>query len=260
MKRIEFPNCKNKRYYKAKYQIPEPQVGDVFTRKDPKPGCYNQLKVIGIDGESASVAWYSDHIVVSSPFAVELEWVKSCMDETKRKRWESDEKIRRIAYDIGRRIGVQHLASCNLKGNLKYKRVADEMIFALRTLQEECRQYEVPASYVPAGGFSGANSTTMRSVVSGVSVNLSFNDYHRVGYYGVGFPYLVQVRVGGGIDSNVHNAILMVAREILSSYNFTSELGSSCITDTDGTSWSSVAMTAPSRNNMYTKLDFEIVE
>lgn len=260
MKRIEFPNCKNKRYTKAKYQRPEPQVGDVFMRKDPKPGCYNQLKVIGIDGDSASVAWYSSPNTVGAPFSVGLNWVRSCMDETKRKQWESDERTRRIAYDLGRLVGVHHLASSKCKGNIKYKSVADEMIFALRTLKEECERYDVPTSHVPAGGFSGANSMTMRSVISGFSVRLSFNDYHHAGYYGFGFPYLVQVQVGSGIDRNVHDAILMVAREILSTYKFESDLGKSYVTETDGTSWSSVAMVAPNRNGMRTSLNFELAQ
>ena len=139
-------------------------------------------------------------------------------------------------------------------GDLKDYATRQELRAALEALKVLSTQYNAPDSSVPAGGFSGANSLTMRSSRSGCAMQVDYNNVHRGGQYGFNVMYNIQVQIGGGIAYLAHNALLQVCMELLSLYTHTSSLGKSRVQETDGTNWSSIMLVAPAANNQYTPL------
>lgn len=81
----------------------------------------------------------------------------------------------------------------------------------------------------------------MRSSRSGQPVLWEFNGSHGNGTDSI--PFLVQIRIGGGLDYKINTALVEVA--------FKSDLGTSYVTTTDGTNWSSAILTAPTNRKQY---------
>ena len=144
-------------------------------------------------------------------------------------------------------------------GSLNNKRVLSELKSYLKKLKVACEKYKTDTKTIKAGGFSGANSGSMSTIQSGIPIKIVFNDIHRGGYYQGSFPFLVQIQVGGNIDVNIKMAILDIAEELLSCYEYTGtidgkEITSNKVSVDSGTAWSGVALLAPQRGDKYSVL------
>ena len=82
-------------------------------------------------------------------------------------------------------------------GNLSELKVQKELKDNIKLLKDIAEKYREQDSSVPAGGFSGANSSTMSSSRSGQPVLWEFNGSHGNGTDSI--PFLVQIKIGGGL-------------------------------------------------------------
>ena len=137
-------------------------------------------------------------------------------------------------------------------GNLSELKVQKELKDNIKLLKDIAEKYREQDSSVPAGGFSGANSSTMSSSRSGQPVLWEFNGSHGNGTDSI--PFLVQIRIGGGLDYKINTALVEVASQFLKKYIFKSDLGTSYVTTTSGTNWSSAILTAPTDRKQYTTI------
>lgn len=122
--------------------------------------------------------------------------------------------------------------------------VINELSKALETLTEIGEQYDTEDAKMPAG----AHSFSSRS---GKAISIHFNDVHRGDYYAGSTSFIIQIQVGGNLPYEKRRALLEVSKQLLSKYSFSSNLGNSRISDTDGTNWSSIMLTAPSKDSSY---------
>lgn len=137
-------------------------------------------------------------------------------------------------------------------GNLSELKVQKELKDNIKLLKDIAEKYREQDSSVPAGGFSGANSSTMSSSRSGQPVLWEFNGSHGNGTDSI--PFLVQIKIGGGLDYKINTALVEVASQFLKKYTFKSDLGTSYVTTTSGTNWSSAILTAPTDRKQYTTI------
>lgn len=221
--------------------------GQFFLRKDFKPGYYNYLKIKKIIGKDAIVQFCDyDGRIVGGETLMRLSDIQNRVDELGKEKHEKEQISKELIYNIKKELG-------NIKGgDLNSLKVINELKKVLTKLKEIGNEFSTKDSSVPAGGFSGANSFTMRSSQSGKAINLSFNSVHRGGYYSFDKPYLVQIQIGGALDLDKKRALIEVSKELLSKFNFESDLGKSHVQETDGTNWLSVMLTAPSKGGQYT--------
>lgn len=157
--------------------------------------------------------------------------------------------------DIKNEIYEEMNMEMNFGGDLNHIHKQLELKKQLEKFKKATEKYKVEDSSIPAAGFSGANSATMRSHQSGSPVSYSYNDIHRGGYWGGSTPYVLQIQVGGGLNYETQKAILEISKELIENYTFNTNLGNSFIFDTDGTNWSSVAIGAPRKDNQYSILN-----
>jgi hypothetical protein len=137
-------------------------------------------------------------------------------------------------------------------GNLSYLNNVNILVDMLYKFKTFANNHSVKDSSIPAGGFSGANSMTMRSSQSGTAVSYIFNNVHREGYYGFDRCFILQIQVGGALDYESKKILLDIAKTIIERFNYESDLGESYICDSSGTNWSSMMLVAPTRGNSYT--------
>ena len=256
MKHIKlFEELNEAKYKRAKFVSEPVKVDDVyFDHKNAKAGYYNYRQVKSIDGNMAEVAvvdTFNGQVrQKGSPYKVPLKDVQENMDKTAKERLEKAESENELVHNFLQDINFKKIKG----GNLADKKVQEELKNNLKLLRDVAEKYREQDSSVPAGGFSGANSSTMRSSRSGTPISWEFNGTHRGGYYSGSTPFLVQIKVGGGLDYKVNSALVKVASNLLSKFNFESDLGSSRVTTTSGTNWSSAMLTAPSNGSHYTPI------
>lgn len=111
----------------------------------------------------------------------------------------------------------------------------------LRLLETLGKQYNTTNDSILVGGSFYASQ-------SGLAISTRFNGVHRGGSYEGSMYYLVQIAVGGGIDMAAHNALLEVAKRLLSKYSYQSHMGEAKVLETSGANWSSVLLTAPNNS------------
>ena len=228
-----------------------PKVGDVYLVEDPKPGYYNYRKVMSIDGDTARVVITdSDGRKVGGEYHVDLKAVQSAMDKRDAERHGKDEDARLIYAKLEKAVRSKSLKG----GDMDQDNVLAELESALVRCKRAMEEYQKESDSIPAGGFSGANSSTMSSTRSGFSMNISTNDVHRGGYWGSNTPYLIQIQVGGGQSHEFQRAALKVFNNILNKYFHITDIGKSGMSKSEGTNWSSVMITAPQKDNSYRSL------
>lgn len=238
------------KYKRNKFEAKPVGVGDVYFDSDnAKPGYYNYRKVTDIKGDVATVIIWDPHPGSSRghQHTVKLSDIQRMMDKSAVEIHDKKESVNELAHGIGVDIGINKVKG----GDLKLPKVQAELTSSIGKLKATADRFKVESDTVPAGGFSGANSGTMRSHRSGNPITVSFNNVHRGGYYSMSTPYIVQIQVGGALPSQYQNALLIVAKDLLSKYSYTTELGTSRVTTTDGTNWSSAMLTAPSKGDTY---------
>lgn len=160
--------------------------------------------------------------------------------------------------DFMKEAALEKLLGVNkIKGGdlMKYS-VVSELIQFLKKFKSVAEKFQQDDSWVA----SAPNSSTFRASRSGVPVSFSFNDVHHGGYYAGSTPFLIQVRIGGGIDYDIRQALLDVAQSILSKFTYESEYGKSRLTDTSGTNWSSWMITAPRKGDSYNIIPKNYIE
>jgi hypothetical protein len=172
-----------------------------------------------------------------------LSVVQAKADEEAKARLNRENRINRDAFPLGQELGLKNIKG----GNLNDSKAINELKTALQKLKGIGEKFKTQSREFPAGGFSGANSATMTSSRSGQPISLSFNNVHHGGYYAGSTPYLVQVQVGGALDSDKQNALLRVAKQLLEKFSWETDYGKASIRETEGTAWSSVMLTAPEK-------------
>lgn len=244
------------KYKKDKFISTPVEVGKIFLRSNPMSGYYNHLIVQKIEGNDVTVSycdteWGGDRLrsrrTVGNPFIMKLKDVQKRIDELDKEKHEKNQGFKEEVYNLSKEIGIDKVKG----GDLNSIKVINELKESLMKLKEIGNNFSVKDSSVPAGGFSGANSFSMRSSQSGTAINILYNDVHRGGYYEGSIAFLVQIQVGGAIPIETRKVLLEVSKQLLSKFNYETPLGKSRITQTDGTNWSSVMLTAPSSNNSY---------
>ena len=256
MKHIKlFEELNEAKYKKSKFLSTPAKEGDVYyDHKNSKPGYYNYRQVKSIDGDTAEVVicdtFNGKTEAKSSPFKVPLKDVQENMDKTAMQRHDDSESKNELIHNFEEEMKLKKVKG----GDLSQKKVQDELKNYLKLLRDIAEKYRQQDSSVPAGGFAGANSSTMRSSQSGTPISWAFNGIHRAGHYGFDRAFLVQIKVGGALDYKTNSALVEVAKRFLSKYQFTSDLGTSGVSTTSGTNWSSAMLTAPSKGDSYTPL------
>jgi hypothetical protein len=237
---------KSDKYKREEFKSVKIAEGDVMLRPDYKPGNYNQIKITEIkngfakfdivdtfNGRTDTVRKDAGHFTVSQ--------LQNFKDERDKKAHEEKEDINEKIHDISKEVGVD-----KLKGGEPAMRVV-ELTDALSKLADSFSNVK-DSSTGAAAGWSG----TMRSSVSGQAVSIETNDVHRGGYYEGSTPFLIQVKIGGGLNSKDTKVAKEVAKKILSKYSLKVEGSSETkVRETDGTNWSSVMLTAPSKGDSY---------
>lgn len=230
------------------------KINDIIWNPETKPGYYGTLKIYNISGGIkgyATVAYVSsingNYSSVGSKFPIGIETIQKMKDIGDRKKHEQEEDIKEIEFDILKDINFDKIQG----GNLNSSPTISELRESLNKLIENTKKYSKKDESVPAGGFHGANSMTMRSSQSGTPIKILYNDIHRGGYYEGSTPFLIQIQVGGALDWNIKEGLLRGAKQLLSKFNYETSLGKSYIRETHGTNWSAIMLTAPNNNKEY---------
>ena len=243
---------KNESFKKKRFKQIPVSVGTIYYDYiNAKPGYYNSRKVTFIAFDTVKIVNVNfQNDPVSSEYEESLKNAQACKNKADRLQHIKNETIREIEHNLLCKLSFEKY----IGGAIVFPHIFTELKDILDKFKKETLDLKVPDSSVPAGGFSGANSSTMRSSRAGTPINISTNGVHRGGYWGFNTNYLIQIQVGGGIQYEIHKALLNVARRILSKCEFSSNLGHAGIKNTDGTNWSSVMLTAPTANNQYTTM------
>lgn len=183
----------------------------------------------------------------------DVKTLQNWKDEIDRVHHEKEEDIKELTFNLVRDSGINITPGGDLLDRKNIKQLYDD----LESLKKAAERYTTNDSSVGAGGFSGANSSTMNSMKSGNALSYDFNGTHSGSYYEGNTPYLVQVRSGGALDLKVSTSILNAARKILEKYSYKTELGEAKIYKTNGTNWSSVMLMAPQDNNLRGIIDID---
>ena len=234
------------------------EVGDTFYIENPKPGYYNERKIIKIEGGIAHLS-----IVDSSLYGrvevkrtdggtMSVTEIQRVVDKKAKLAFDKIQKHNKDLQNLKKKLGFNKIKG----GSLSNRSVANELLASLENLKKHSIEFKVASKSVGAGGFSGANSFTMRSSMSGEPITLSFNSVHRAGYYDFDKYYIVQVQVGGALDYELKKILIDYSKELLSKFTLESDLGKSYTTTTSGTNWSSAMLVAPNNGKSYTTLQF----
>lgn len=220
--------------------------GDIMLRPDFKAGNYNDIKITSIKDGYANfdiVDQFNGSVRTMRTDAgrFRVSELQNFKDERDKKVHEDKEDVNEKVHDISEKIGIDKLRGGNPGVNIY------ELDKALKGLASEFSN-KADSSTGAAAGWSG----TMRSSVSGQAISVDTNDVHRGGYYEGSTPYLIQVKIGGGLDSKDYKVAKEVATRILSKYSLKAdEHSDSYVTTTSGTNWSSVMLTAPRKSDSY---------
>ena len=237
------------RFQKQKFASAPVKEGDVYYDCiNAKPGYYNYRVIKKIEGNYATVEIWDTGVQgkghsLGRPHTVSLESIQKCVDKAAKEKLEKEEGIRKIVHQISQKVGIDKISG----GSLSNPSTVKELKRALLKLRDAAEKFRTEDKSIPAGGFSGANSATMRSSQSGTPIRLEFNDVHRGGYYAGSTPFLVQIQVGGGLDYNLSKALREVGKKLLSKYTYETDWGKSSVRETEGTNWTSVMLTAPQK-------------
>lgn len=233
------------------------EVGDTFYIENPKPGYYNERKIIKIEGGIAHLS-----IVDSFNGRVEVKRtdggtmsvteIQRVVDKKAKLAFDKIQKHNKDLQNLKKKLGFNKIKG----GSLSNRSVANELLASLENLKKHSIEFKVASKSVGAGGFSGANSFTMRSSMSGEPITLSFNNVHRGDYWNGDKYYIVQVQVGGALDYELKKILIDYSKELLSKFTLESDLGKSYTTTTSGTNWSSAMLVAPNNGKSYTTLQF----
>ena len=233
--------------YKPNKFVSEPiKEGEIVHNPNGKPGYYNSYKILSINGNICKiVAWESLGMghSVGHPWETQTAVVQYWKDHRGQERHTKQEKRNELAFDVSKEVGVDKIKG----GSLKDYKTFSELIKYLEKFKTVTDKYKESDSWVA----SAPNSSTFRASRSGTPVSYSFNDVHHGGYYAGSTPYLVQVRIGGGINFEVRQSLMDVAKSILSKFTYESEYGKSGMRETDGTNWWSWMITAPRKGDSY---------
>jgi len=230
---------------------------------------YNSLKAMGFKGvwksfgegmgtEVARIGW--DPIYKETSMGLKLDtnpptkepwesWWDLAKEENKKPTKPKEETVESLTASIIKNSGIEDIKGSSLRTDFS---APARLLYGLKKLKKVVEKYKVADSSVGAGGFSGANSVTMRSSKSGNPFDVEFNSVHHGGYYEGSTPFLVQVKVGGALDSKHREAILKSAEKLLSKFSFeVPGVGKSILSHSSGTNWSSVYLTAPEQGDSY---------
>lgn len=239
----------SKKYKREKYKNKQLEVGDIIYRPDAKPGYYNYLKVASIDGDKVKT-W-----IVDQKYGGKWEvvgdggiWSKKVLEPHHNKKLEEkhnkQEDHKELVHNISTSIGLNKIKG----GNLGDKKNVSELKSALEKLSKLVSNVDDSSVLSYYGG------TKLSSTVSGQALSIVTNGVHRGDYYSGSTPFLIQIKVGGGLDFKTRSVLLDVSKKLLEKFNYESNLGKSRISDTSGTNWSSVMLTAPSDGSKYSIL------
>lgn len=244
-------------YKPNKFESIPVKVGDVLYDADNgKPGYYNYRKVLNIENDKAEIVtvdvFNGRTETKGSPYKVNLSTVQNWKDLTNKKSHDNTETVNQITHEILTKSKVEKL----IGGDLQNQKVGAELIKGLKALKTAAENYSTKSDSIPAGGFSGANSSTMSSSRSGIPVSWEFNGIHRGGSYGFDRAYIVLVKIGGALETKIKQSISNVAMKLLSKYSFNNDYGNSRIDTSSGTNYNSVMLTSPESNNRYFSLPY----
>ena len=246
------------KFIKEKY-ISEPiKVGDIFLVPNSKPGYYNYRRITSIDNNTVmtEIIEQLNTIIVrsSNGGSFYTKFLQKYIDDIKKEKHDKEQKHLQEVFNFCKKIKLHKV----IGGDLKSFIVRKEFSKLLNLLEKESSIFKTENNSIPAGGFSGANSSTMFSMRSGSPISLSFNDCHRGGTYGFDRIYNVQIRIGGALPYENIRILSDVSKKLLSKFSYETVLGKSRIDTTDGTNWSSVMMIAPSKDRMYSPLNINV--
>ena len=253
----------SKKYKRQKYTSKPIKEGDTFLYPySDKPGRVGVSKILEngtvLVGEYDWASVGDNYTRTGRNIFYPLKAAQSSFDELEEKKFEKKEDIKEITHNILHELKFDSIKGGDLKNNI----AATELGRALKRLKDITRKYSVSDSSVGAGGFSGANSLSMRSSQSGTPVDIEFNGTSYGGSYGIDRPYLVGVKVGGALSHEKSEAIRQAASFLLSKYEFHIPEAKyhGGVDRRDGTNYSTVYLSSPvGEGSSYYKLPDHLV-
>jgi hypothetical protein len=236
------------KYVRKEYVEQELKIGDSYTHTYSNGT--GRVKVGGFD-ETNKVLVDEPKEGISRNIKDYFGVAYTSFNEIKKEAFDKAEDRREIANNI---LFEMEFGKCE-GGELRGQILVEFMQY-IRKLSIITKKYNVDSRTL-GGTYYG--STQLLHGQSGVALRISCNDVHRGGSYGGSTAYLIQLQVGGALDSTIHAAILLAASTILSKYSYSvntekSGVKGSSLRTSDGTNWSSVYLTAPTGegNTYYT--------
>jgi hypothetical protein len=235
---------------KAKFISTPIKEGDVFYDKpNAKAGYYNYRVINKIDGDTVEIevadTFNSKVSKMGNPYSVSKKYVQNIVDEDDKEKFIIEQEKEKTKNEIIQQLKLEKYKGGDLNSYIVQKDLYEE----LSKFQKYCNIKFSEQDKKIGGTYYG--STQMFSSQRGKAITLSFNDIHRGGYYGGSTPYIVQIQVGGSLDSNLKQSLLRVGDYILKKYFFNNEYGNSNVRETSGTNWSSVMLTSPEKDSRF---------
>jgi hypothetical protein len=235
---------------KAKFISTPIKEGDVFYDKpNAKAGYYNYRVVNKINGDTVEIqvadTFNSKVSKMGNPYSVSKKYVQNIVDERDKEKFIIEQEKEKTKNEIIQQLKLEKYKGGDLNSYIVQKDLYEE----LSKFTKYCNTKFSEQDKKIGGTYYG--STQMFSSKRGRAITLSFNSIHRGGYYEGSTPYIVQIQVGGSLESNLKQSLLRVGNYILKKYFFNNEYGDSKVGETSGTNWSSVMLTSPEKDSRF---------
>lgn len=241
------PSGKGK-YKREEFESKKMKEGDTFLYPfSNKPGWVRAHKIKnGLVHIGEQSSWqdkeYSDS---SRGITISTHKAQDIKNTADREKHDKAQDIKEMSHDINAAVGKVKGGALNTPG------AARELGAALKKMTNAVEKFrKADTSIGAAGGWSG----TMRSSQSGTPLTVRTNDVHRAGTYGFDRSFAIQVQIGGGLTLPQRQAMKESLKQLLGKFEYKTNLGSSHMSDTDGTNWDSVMIVAPSGDKHWSPL------